>query len=85
MTNLIISAIALIVVILAFSYAYYLFHLLLTITKCPDCGRIMQKVMYTELLEDKEQRQVLYECRFCQSKRIKKSSLPRGRKFTLYP
>ncbi|ASS76067.1 hypothetical protein CIG75_14625 [Tumebacillus algifaecis] len=85
MAHLIMSAIALIAVILAFSYAYYLLHLLLTITKCPDCGRIMQKVMYTELSEDKEQKQVLYECRFCQSKRIKKSSMPRGRKFTLYP
>ncbi|ARU62056.1 hypothetical protein CBW65_14350 [Tumebacillus avium] len=85
MAHLIMSAIALIAVILAFSYAYYLLHLLLTITKCPDCGRIMQKVMYTELSEDGEQKQVLYECRFCQSKRIKKSSMPRGRKFTLYP
>jgi DNA-directed RNA polymerase subunit RPC12/RpoP len=85
MAHLIMSAIALIAVILAFSYAYYLLHLMLTITKCPDCGRIMQKVMYTELSEDGEQRQVLYECRFCQSKRIKKSSLPRGRKYTLYP
>ncbi|TCP53346.1 hypothetical protein EV586_10679 [Tumebacillus sp. BK434] len=85
MAHLIMSAIALIAVVLAFSYAYYLLHLLLTITKCPDCGRIMQKVMYTELSEDGEQKQVLYECRFCQSKRIKKSSMPRGRKFTLYP
>jgi hypothetical protein len=83
MAHLILSAIAIIAVTLAFTYAYYLLHLFLTITKCPDCNRIMQKVVYHDEADDKK-RHVRYECRFCQAKRIKKANVP-GRKFTLYP
>jgi hypothetical protein len=84
MAHLIMSAILLLAVILAFSYAYYLMQLLLTITKCPDCGRIMQKVIYREGPDGQPDR-VMYECRFCQAKRIRKGNVPAGRKFTLYP
>jgi hypothetical protein len=64
------------------SYLYYLAHLIVTITKCPDCGRIMQKVMYLET-EDNEQKHIVYECRFCQAKRIR--PVYRGKRFTMYP
>lgn len=88
MAHWIMSAIAIIAIILAFSYSYYLLHLLLTITKCPDCGRIMQRVKYTTERVESEQSRITYECRFCQAKRIKKGStagMPKERKLTLYP
>lgn len=64
------------------TYLYYLAHLLLTIAKCPECGRIMQKVMYTEW-DERAERHIVYECQFCQAKRIR--PVHRGKKFTMYP
>ncbi|MGZ4112405.1 MAG: hypothetical protein ACXVP5_08225 [Tumebacillaceae bacterium] len=84
MSQLVLGAIALIVVILVCTYAYNCLHLLLTITKCPDCGRIMQKVLYTDWADEKK-KQISYECKFCQAKRIKKIRDQKGRKKTLYP
>lgn len=72
----------LLVIILGGTYLYYLAYLMLTITKCPDCGRIMQKVLYTGA-DETEDEVVVYECRFCQSKRIR--PLYKGKKFTMYP
>ncbi|MFC4768624.1 hypothetical protein [Effusibacillus consociatus] len=82
MLEWLIAAFCLLTIILGGTYLYYLAHLMLTITKCPDCGRIMQKVLYTEW-EDSEERQIVYECRFCQAKRIR--PLYRGKRFTMYP
>ncbi|TCS70344.1 hypothetical protein EDD64_13323 [Effusibacillus lacus] len=72
----------LLIIVLGSTYLYYLAHLILTITKCPDCGRIMQKVLYTEW-NDSEDSHIVYECRFCQAKRIR--PLNKGKKFTMYP
>lgn len=85
MAHLIMSGLFLLAVIMAFIYAYYLLQMMLTITKCPDCGRIMQKVLYTEWADDKQEK-VVYECRFCQAKRIRKGGhTGKGRRHTLYP
>ena len=84
MAHLIMSGLLLLAVIMAFIYAYYLLQMMLTITKCPDCGRIMQKVLYTEWADDKKEK-VVYECRFCSHKRIRKGNVQNGRRFTLYP
>lgn len=72
----------LITIILGGTYLYYLAQLIVTITKCPECGRIMQKVMYVEL-EEKGEKHIVYECQFCQAKRIR--PVYRGKKFTMYP
>lgn len=84
MSQLLLGVLAIIVVILISTYAYNCLHLLLTITKCPDCGRIMQKVIYTDSADEKK-KQISYECKFCQAKRIKKVRDQNVRKNTLYP
>jgi hypothetical protein len=85
MAHWIMSGFLLLAVIMAFIYAYDLLHMMLTITKCPDCGRIMQKVLYTEWADDGRE-SVVYECRFCQAKRIRKGGpFGKGRRHTLYP
>jgi ribosomal protein L37AE/L43A len=68
--------------LLAVPYAYYLLRVLFMITKCPHCGRIMQKVVYTYDIGTVKRR-IVYECRFCESKYLKPSQ--RGKKVTLYP
>ncbi|MDB5083208.1 MAG: hypothetical protein JWN30_94 [Bacilli bacterium] len=55
---------------------------LASITKCPDCGRIMQHVLYTEN-EGFGHQQIQLECPFCQSKQIRR--IQRGKKLTMYP
>ena len=84
MAQLIIGAIAIIAVVLMVTYAYSFLHYLLTITKCPDCGRIMQRVVYTELADERNKK-VVNECCFCHDKRIRKGSVPQYSKRTLYP
>lgn len=64
------------------SYFYKVLLTLLTITKCPDCGRIMQKVIYGRG-EGEEGQTIGYECRFCQERRI--GPFHRGKKLTMYP
>lgn len=82
MLEWIVAAVCLVTIVLGGTYLYYLAHLLLTIAKCPDCGRIMQKVLYMER-DDPKDMHIVYECRFCQSKRIR--PFYRGKKFTMYP
>ncbi|PWK08426.1 hypothetical protein [Tumebacillus permanentifrigoris] len=85
MASILVSAIAILGAFLVFIYAYSFLQFMLTITKCPDCGRIMQRVIYTELADEKK-KQVVTECRFCTAKRIRKvSEIPLRRKDTLYP
>jgi DNA-directed RNA polymerase subunit RPC12/RpoP len=85
MAHWILSAAIIIAVLILFALSYSFLQFLLTIAKCPDCGRIMQKVVYTDLM-DEENKTIVNECRFCQSKRFKKGQLPiTHRKHTLYP
>ncbi|GIM44737.1 hypothetical protein DNHGIG_02860 [Collibacillus ludicampi] len=82
MINFMVMIIIAVCAVLASSYIYFLLQMFLTITKCPECGRIMQKVLYTESSEEKSY-QIHYECRFCQGKRIR--PIHRGKKLTMYP
>lgn len=85
MASILVSAITILGAILVFIYAYSFLQFMLTITKCPDCGRIMQRVIYTELADEKN-KQVVTECRFCTAKHIRKvGDVPMRRKDTLYP
>ncbi|MBL0388330.1 hypothetical protein JJB07_17130 [Tumebacillus sp. ITR2] len=85
MASILVSAIAILGAFLVFIYAYSFLQFMLTITKCPDCGRIMQRVIYTELANE-QKKQVVTECNFCTSKRIRKlNEVPQRRKDTLYP
>lgn len=82
MVEWIFIALLLIIIFISGSYLYYLAHLIVIITKCPNCGRIMQKVMYLESGDD-EKKHIMYECQFCQAKRIR--PVYRGKRFTMYP
>jgi hypothetical protein len=83
MLNLLVMILIVVCVLLASSYIYFLLQMFLTITKCPECGRIMQKVLYTTDSPGESDYQVRFECRFCQSKRIR--PIHRGKKLTMYP
>jgi len=84
MASTIISAIAIIAAVIILIYGYTFLQFMLTLSKCPDCGRIMQRVLYTNLQD--EQKHVANECQFCQAKRIRKGVTPAHvRKRTLYP
>lgn len=67
--------------IIAVVYSYYVLRATVMITKCPSCGRIMQKVAYSE--KDGESRRFHYECAFCETRFFKPSQ--HGKKVTLYP
>jgi endogenous inhibitor of DNA gyrase (YacG/DUF329 family) len=67
--------------VLLFTYTYYLIQTLLMIVKCPDCGRIMQKVLYRGDAGHSQAR-LTYECHFCQEKRIRPAD---HRKYPLFP
>ncbi|UOF88939.1 hypothetical protein LSG31_13465 [Fodinisporobacter ferrooxydans] len=76
---------AIVAVILALSciYSYSLLQLFFSIRKCPDCGRIMQKVKYQNqnpIPQDRDT--IVCECPFCQSKHFSSRS---GKKLTLHP
>ncbi|WP_200760225.1 hypothetical protein [Effusibacillus dendaii] len=82
MIEWVIVAVCALIAILSGTYLYHVAYSMLTISKCPDCGRIMQKVLYTSG-EDGGSTKIVYECQFCQSKRIR--PIYKGRKYTMHP
>ena len=70
------------IIVLSCMYSYSFMQLLLSITKCPDCGRIMQKVKYQNVIHD-EDTAIYCECHFCQAKQLRPSHP--GKKLTLHP
>lgn len=81
---MIMSAVAIIAILVLFTYAYSFLHFMLTLSKCPDCGRIMQRVLYTDVADEAKKR-VVTECQFCQAKSIRKRTAAQVHKRTLYP
>jgi Zn finger protein HypA/HybF involved in hydrogenase expression len=76
------SAILVGILILTCMYSYSVLQWLNSIRKCPDCGRIMQRVRYEDP-EYQDKSAIFCECPFCQSTMFQ--PIHRGKKLTLYP
>jgi hypothetical protein len=82
MTDWITTTVIVGIVVVACIYSYSVLRLFHSIRKCPDCGRIMQKVRYEDP-ENLEQAAIYCECPFCQSTLFHPTH--RGKKLTLHP